>query len=141
MHLDRYAPQPIRLDLIKALAKAQPPDRPREIRDRNSKLILRHQPTGHLSLYVELGRGKRERLCDARRIVDPNSTVTLAMVRDKAQRIRGEHVTGRDFATERKALRAIPKFKSYLETTYGPWANLHRKSGADVRATIPTEQG
>jgi hypothetical protein len=57
MQSQLYRPQPIRLALIQALAKAPPPDKPKEIRDRAAKLILRHQPSGHLALYVELGRG------------------------------------------------------------------------------------
>lgn len=130
MSRDIYSPQPIRLDLIKRLAKAPAPDRPKEIRDRGAKLILRHQPSGHLSLYVELGRGKRERLCDARRVIDPDTTLTLAMVKNRAQELRGEHVGGRDFASERKAKRAIPTLKTFLEDTYGPWVKQNRRSGA-----------
>ena len=116
MPAPRYVPQPIRLALIQALARAEPP----EIHDRAAKMILRHQPSGHLSLYVELGRGKRERLCDARRITDPNSTLTLAMVRDQAQKLRAQHVDGKDFAAARAAQRAIPTLKDFLEKTYGP---------------------
>jgi integrase len=131
-----YGPQPIRLELIKRLAKASPPDRPREVRDRAAKLILRHQPSGHLSLYVELGRAKRERLCDARRVVDPNSTLTLAMVKDRAQKLRGQHVDGKDFAGERAAQRAIPTLKAFLEKTYGPWVKQNRRSGAATLARL-----
>jgi site-specific recombinase XerC len=136
MSSDRYTPQPIRLALIQALAKAKPPLKPKEIRDRAAKLILRHQPSGHLSIYVELGRGKRERLCDARRIADPNSTLTLAMVKDQAQKLRGQHVDGKDFAGERRAQRAIPTLKAYLEKTYGPWVKQNRRSGAATLARL-----
>jgi integrase len=127
---DLYAPQPIRLELIRRLAKAAPPSHPREVRDRSAKLILRHQPSGHLSLYVHLGRGKRERLCDARRVIDPDTTLTLGMVKQRAVELLGEHVGGRDFAAEREARRALPTLKEFLEKTYGPWVKLNRKSGA-----------
>lgn len=136
MSTDPYAPTAIGVELIRRLAKLEPPSRPREVRDRRTKLILRHQPSGHLSLYVELGRGKRERLCDARRVIDSNSTLTLAMVKERAQQLLGEHVGGRDFAAERKAERAIPTLEQYLDETYGPWVKQNRRSGAATVARI-----
>jgi integrase len=137
MSTERYVPQPVTVALIRALIKATPPDRPKEIRDRVAKLIVRHQPSGHISLYVELGRGKREQLCDARRIVDPNTTLTLAMVRDQAQKLRAEHrVDGRNFAAERKAERAVPTLEAFLDNIYGPWVIQNRRSGAETLARI-----
>jgi integrase len=131
-----YGPQPISVELIRSLAKAAPPDRPREIRDRAAGLILRHQPTGQLSVYANLGRAKRERLCDARRIIDSSSTWTLGKAKADANRLRVEYADGRDFAAERKTERAIPTLKRYLEDTFGPWVKQNRRSGASTLARI-----
>lgn len=127
-----YSAQPITVDLIRGLAKAAPPNVPREIRDRHAGLILRHQPSGYLGLYVNLGRSKRERLCDARRITDPDSKWTLGKARADARRMKVQHTDGRDFAAERKAERAIPTLKAYLNDTYGPWVTQNRRSGAET---------
>src|SRR5262245_47963902 len=102
---DVYRPQPIRLELIKSLLKAPPPKAIKEIRDRHAGLILRHLPSGVLSLYANLGRGKRKLICDARRIADPLSKWTLAKARADAQRYRVQHGDGRDFSAELKAER------------------------------------
>jgi site-specific recombinase XerD len=131
-----YAPQPIRVALLRALAKSKPPSRPQEIRDKTAHLILRHQPTGYLSLYVELGRGKRERLCNAREILDENSTLTIRQVRKTAARKRAQHADGRNFADERRREREIPTFSSYLEETYGPWVQQNRRSGQQTLARL-----
>src|SRR5690554_6319584 len=71
-----YTPQTITVELIRKASKRKAPESPKEIRDRAHGLILRHQPSGYLSLYVELGRGKRERLCNARDVIAPNTTLT-----------------------------------------------------------------
>jgi integrase len=127
-----YSAQPVTVELIRSLAKAAPPKRPCEIRDRHAGLILRHQPSGYLGLYANLGRGKRERLCDARRIIDPDSKWTLGKARADARRMKVQHTDGRDFAAERKAERAIPTLKAYLNDTYGPWVTQNRRSGGET---------
>ena len=127
---DIYKPQPIRLALIRALAKAKPPASPREIRDRASHLILRHQPSGYLGLYVELGRGKRERLCNAESIIDPNSKLTLKLAKVEAERKRAQSADGRNFSAERIAGRNVPTLSAYLEDNYGPWVTQNRRSGS-----------
>ena len=124
-----YRAQPIRLDLIRALSKTTPPERPREILDSAAGLILRHQPSGYLGIYASLGRGKRESLCDARRIIDSNSKLTLAMVKNQAQLLRGKAAGGHDFKSERDSRRAIPTLQVFLDDTYGPWVVQNRRSG------------
>ncbi|HEU4616623.1 MAG TPA: tyrosine-type recombinase/integrase, partial [Gammaproteobacteria bacterium] len=131
-----YRPQPITVELIRRLDKAAPPEKPREIRDRASGLILRHQSSGYLGLYANLGRGKRERLCDARRIIDPRSTWTLGKAKAEARRLKVQHSDGRDFAAERKAERAVPTLERYLEDTYGPWLKQNRRSGEGTLARL-----
>lgn len=131
--MPHYSPQPITATLIKQVSRWPNPDRPREIRDSKSGMILRHQPTGRLTLYVEIGRGKRERLADAREIIDPETLLTFEEVRRSAKVARGEAASGRDFKAERAANRAIPTLSEYLnaedEGTYGYWLMHNRKSG------------
>lgn len=135
-----YRAQPIRIELIRALAKAEPPDKPKEIRDAGAGLILRHEPSGALSFYVVLGRGKRVRpwaqRCDARRVIDPNSDLTLGMVREEALRLRGRQADGEDIAAKRRAQRAVPTLTDYLDHTYGPWVKANRRSGTATLARI-----
>ena len=127
-----YRPQSITVELIRRLDKAAAPGKPCEVRDKHAGLILRHQPSGYLGLYANLGRGKRERLCDARRIIDPHSAWTLGKARAEARRLKVQHSDGRDFAAEREAERAIPTLKAYLEETYGPWVLANRRSGSET---------
>lgn len=128
-----YRAQKITVELIRRVASAAAPPVPREILDSSAGLILRHQPSGFVGLYVLLGRGKRERpfgkRCDARRVIDPSSVLTLAMVKAEAKRLRGDDAGGRDFKAERGAARAVPTLRAYLTDTYGPWVKQNRRSG------------
>ncbi|MDX9973346.1 MAG: tyrosine-type recombinase/integrase [FCB group bacterium] len=132
--MPNYTPQPITAALLKRAAKWANPDRPREIRDAKTGMILRHQPTGRLTLYVEIGRGKRERLADVQEIIDPEHEITFEAVRRSAKVARGEDASGRNFKAERAAVRAIPTLSEYMndaeEGTYGYWLTHNRKSGA-----------
>ncbi len=135
-----YKARPIRVELIRQLAKAAPPDKPKEIRDSAAGLILRHEPSGALSFYVQLGRGKRvrpwEKRCDARRVIDSNSRLTLAMVKEEALRLRAKHADGEDIAAQRRASRAVPTLTEYLNETYEPWAVAERRSGDHTIARL-----
>lgn len=131
-----YGPQPITLELIRALAKARPPDAPKDIRDRAARLILRHECSGRLSLHVELGRARRKFLADARDVINPSVTLTLGKVKKAAERLRGQHVNGRDFTAERKAELAIPTLAQFIEDPYGPWLVQNRRSGEAERARL-----
>lgn len=123
-----YRAQAIRIALIRALAQSEPPDRPREILDSAAGLILRHQPTGYLGLYAFLGRGKRERLCNARDVIDPTKTLTLQMVKTEAKRLQGKSAGGHNFKADREKRRAVPTLETFIAETYGPWARINRRS-------------
>jgi len=111
-----YRPQRITVALINALVKQGPlHDFPKEIRDKSAGLILRHQPSGYLGLYAELGYGKRERVCDARTIIDNSHDQTLGMAKERARILRGEAAGGRDFKGERQAKRGVPTLAEYLD--------------------------
>jgi integrase len=131
-----YRPQTITVQLIRRIAAAPAPGVEREVYDRVHGLRLRHRPSGNLSLYVQLGRGRAERLCDARLIADPASTWTLGKARVEARRLRVQHADGRDFAEERRSGRAIPTLTRYLEDTYGPWVKANRRAGESTNARI-----
>ena len=131
-----YAPQNIDATLIKKVAKWLPPEKPREIRDAAEALILRHQPSGYLGLYVQIGRGKRERICDARTIIDTSKPLTFAQARARARILRGRSAEGTDFQAQRQAAKAIPTFERYIEDTYGPWWVENRREGPENIARI-----
>jgi len=131
-----YEPQTITLKLIRELATATAPKRPREIRDKSNHLILRHQPSGYLGLYVELGRGKRERLCNARDITDPGHTLTMKMVKARAASIRVQAADGRNFKAERDNAAATPTLTEYLDGAYAAWVRINRRSGEATIARI-----
>lgn len=140
MKADIYAPQKITLALIRRLTKESAPDKPREIRDKGNHLILRHQPTGYMSLYVELGRGKRERLCDARKIADPVDLLTLGVVKKRAQILRGDSAGGRDFKAERAETAAIPTLAQFLKSdgAYAAWLEIHHSSSKATLGRLKT---
>jgi integrase len=140
MKADIYAPQKITLALIRRLTKESAPDKPREIRDKGNHLILRHQPTGYLSLYVELGRSKRERLCDARKIADPADPLTLGVVKKRAQILRGDSAGGRDFKAERAETAAIPTLNQFLKSdgAYAAWLEIHHSSSKATLGRLKT---
>lgn len=136
-----YRPQPIRIDLIRSLSKADPPASPKEIRDTQTPgLILRHEKSGSLNFYVALGRGKRVRpwnkRCDARQVIDPNAELTLGMVREEALRLRARKADGEDIIAQRRAERTVPTLRAFLDDTYGPWVKANRRSGEQTLARI-----
>lgn len=133
-----YTPRPIDTGLIRMVASWPAPERPKEIRDKASGMILRHQPSGYLGLYVELGRGKRETVCDARAIIDQQHPMTMTIARKKAKSLLGRDVDGVDFKSERSAARAVPTFAGFIEDTYGPWFIENRRSGDENIARIKT---
>ncbi len=131
-----YAPQKITKAVLRRLAKAEPPDKPREIRDRSRGIVLRHQPSGYMAIYAQLGRGKRERLCNARDILDDHNPLTLSAVFEQSKVLHGEAATGRDFSGERKTQRAVPTLAQYLNDTYSPWVLVERRSGEATIARL-----
>jgi integrase len=132
----RYQSKPVLLSTILAVAKLDPPDSPREIYDKRTCIGLRHQPSGYLGLYVQLGRGKRERLCDARDVVDPDNPLTFGMVKEKAASIRLQHANGKDFKAERAARRDVPTLAAYLEGEYAEWIRASRRAAESTLARL-----
>jgi len=98
---------------------------PYEVRDKGGKLsvkglLLRVQPSGAKTYYVELARGTRERIGDA-------SQHTLTWARNEAKRIVGEYAGGHNFKAARAYKRSAKQstliayldgdFKEHAEST------------------------
>ena len=146
-----YEPQKVTKALLRGLTKQRPPKtrgkhgkgelkrRPKEIWDHSRGIVLRHQPSGNMSMYAQLARAKRERICsndDILKILDDKHPLTLSAVFEKAKVLHGDAASGRDFANERKAQRAVPTLTEYLDETYEPWVATARRSGEATVARL-----
>lgn len=109
----------------KSVPDAKPKDKPYEIYDRGGKksvreLLLRVQPSGAKNYYVQIARGKRERVGSA-------SQYTLAQARNEARKVLGKAADGHDFQAERRhnlTLKAST-LGGYLDGAYKDYAEEH----------------
>jgi integrase len=109
--------------LIKQL---QPSALPYEVRDTRLKgLILRVQPSGVMTFYIEWGRGKRMRLGRA-------EAMSADGARKRAKDILGEVYQGGD-PLEAQRLARAHTFGSFIDEVYGPWADANIKT---AKATV-----
>jgi integrase len=107
-----------------ASAKAQPAEKPFEIRDEtDTGFLLRVQPSGVRTYYVELNRGKRIR-------VGSTFELTPDEARDRARKIKGNHAHGRA-PLEGIAGAAGETLESFIDDVYRPWLVGHRRPGID----------
>ena len=92
--------------------------------DRQPGLVLRCRPTGSHSWLVRAGRGKWITL-------GKQSALTLTQAREEARKVLGQLALGE---TPRQAPQAVttPTLQTYLTQTYGPWAQVHRKTGDET---------
>lgn len=97
-------------------------EKPYEIRDGGNRgvkgLLLRIQPSGSKTYYVEFARGKRLRLGSA--------DMTLTRARALATKAKAQVIDGED---PRKSGRPIT-LSEFLETIYRPHYKLHHRSDA-----------
>ena len=119
------------------LKDLRPRDKPFEVRDTRLKgLILRVQPSGVMSYYVEYGRGKRKRIGRA-------DAIKPAKAREDAKKVLGEAYSGGDpmAALRREEAHTLA---SFIDEVYGPWAEAnirtHRKTVARLRGNFPDLQ-
>ncbi len=112
------------------------PSGPYEVRDKGGKesvtgLLVRIQPSGKKTYYVEIARGKRERIGDA-------SAYTLKKARKKAKTILGQAADGHDFQAERRLKRILKDttLRSYLEGPFKAHAEANIASHKDMLARI-----
>ena len=108
-------------NLIKAL---QPSAKPVEIRDERVKgFLLRVQPSGAMTYYVEYERGKRKR-------IGPEAAFKPDEARTEARKILSAYHKGEDLkANERK--KSVKTLRAYIDQVYEPWATAHLKTGKD----------
>lgn len=107
------------------LTKLKPDTKPYEVRDLRLKgLLLRVQPSGVMTWYVEYGRGKRARLGRA-------DAITASEARARAKRILGEAYQGRDPMAATRLAKAR-SYREFVDEVYGPWALEHLRSGNDA---------
>ena len=107
-----YSPRKIDIKLLKQVIKAAPPSSPKEIRDRQQGLVVRHQPSGFVGLYAVAGRGQRKRICDARGIVDETRKETLRWAINEARKFQGKAAAGE--LETRAAKHQIPTLRQFL---------------------------
>jgi integrase len=121
----------------KTLPALKPDDsKPYEVRDKGGKLsvkglLVRVQPSGAKTFYVELARGKRERLGDA-------SQHTLTWARNQAKRIIGIHADCHDFKAARSSKRAAKQSTliAYLDGDFKDHAEANIATSKKFIASI-----
>ena len=117
--------------------RLKPADKPYEVRDTRLKgLLLRVQPSGVMSYYVEYARGKRVRLGRA-------DAVTPAEARKGARTILGDAYGGRDPASSLREAKAHT-LRSFVDEVYQPWAEQNIRTAkatvARLRSSFPDLQ-
>ena len=120
----------------KTLTGAKPKDKPYEISDRGGKesireLVLRIQPSGAKNFYVQIARGKREK-------IGSTAAYTLAKARIEAKRILGKAADGHDFKAERqrkKVLKATT-LENYIDGPYSEYALANIATSREMIARV-----
>lgn len=108
--------------LVKELTPRQ---KPYEVRDSQLKgLILRVQPSGVKTYYVEYGRGKRKKIGRA----DP---ITPALARDKAKEIQVDYFRGIDPMATKKDQKSLT-LRSFIDTHYVPWVKSNIRTSSET---------
>lgn len=113
---------------------AAPRDKPYEIKDKGRGavhgLLLRVQPSGVKTYYVQLGRGKREKV--------GHGALTLTAARKKAKAIIGQAAEGHDFQAERRRKRAMKTqtLRGYLDGAYKDYAEANLATGKELIARV-----
>jgi integrase len=112
----------VRARLTQHLIRTAPPKpKPYEIRDTETRgLILRIQPSGVRTFYVEWGRGLRVRLGRA-------DVLTPSQARSRALAILAHAANGDD---PRARVRTDPSLGEYVGGEYRAWCMAHTKTGA-----------
>ena len=120
----------------KIVLNAESSEKPYEIPDRGSKhsikgLILRVQPSGVKTYYVQIGRGSREKIGDA-------SVYTLTKARVKAKSKQGKAADGHDFQAERRRKKELDAatLEGYLNGPFKVHAESNIASHKDMLARV-----
>lgn len=106
------------------LKAAKPEESAFELRsDRCPGLLLRVEPSGTMTYWVQIGRAKRVRLGNAK-------VFTMAQAEDSARKVLVDPV-----AFEKSKLQAS-SLAEFIERHYEPWAKAHRKSAKATLARL-----
>ena len=112
--------------LVKQL---QPGEKPFEIRDARVKgFLLRVQPSGAMTYYVEYGRGKRMSLGRSE-VIQPEKA------RERARDILAGTQFGEDPMEERRQAKAHT-LRSFVDEVYAPWAEANIRTAAATVARL-----
>ncbi len=113
------------------ISKSHPASKPYEVRDTRVKgFLLRIQPSGAKTFYVEYRRGKRKRLGSAD-VIQPDKA------RTEARKILAAAYEGVDPDVQsRKSL--VRTLKDYIDRVYEPWAINHLRHGESTIKRIQT---
>ncbi|MCX5772775.1 MAG: tyrosine-type recombinase/integrase [Candidatus Hydrogenedentes bacterium] len=109
----------------KLVESLKPREKPYNVVDSELRgFLVRVEPSGvksYFARYCVNGRQTQMKIADA-------AVKTPAEARDKAKKIMGEAVDGKDPVTEKRA-RRIHMLGAYLDKEYGPKYLAHKKSG------------
>jgi integrase len=109
-------------DLVK---QTKPAEKPFEIRDTRLKgFLMRVQPSGTMTFYVELERGKRYR-------IGPVDAVKPEAARQRAKEMLSRTALGEDVLAENREAKAH-SLGSFIAEIYKPWAEGTMKSAAET---------
>lgn len=98
------------------------PEKPLEIRDTQIKgLLLRVQPSGVMTFYLEYKRGKRVK-------IGRSGTITPFQAREMAKELLAESYKGEDLSDKRRQAK-VKTFKEFIDQDYKTWLEANQKSG------------
>jgi integrase len=113
-------PTNINIALVKKLA-AKPPEKTKDFRDASQRgFIMRAQPTGTVSYYAQVARGRRKRIGE-------HPTFTVQEARTAAKNILAAAQLKQLPGQERKRIR----LDDFIEAHYRPWAETNLKGSED----------
>ena len=106
------------------LKDLKPSTKPVEVRDERVKgFLLRIQPSGSMTYYVEYERGKRKR-------IGPETAFKPDEARTEARKLLSAYHRGEDLkASERR--KSVGSLGIFVDQIYEPWASAHLKTGKD----------
>ncbi len=116
------------------ISKSHPAAKPYEVRDTRVKgFLLRVQPSGAKTFYVEYRRGKRKRLGSAE-VIQPDKA------RTEARKILAAAHEGVDPVVQARKP-SIRTLKDFIDQVYESWATNHLRHGLGtvkrIRAAFP----
>src|SRR6266567_2179447 len=112
--------------LVKRL---RPGEKPFEVRDTRVKgFLLRIQPSGVMTYYVEYGRGKRLML-------GRSMVILPEKARERARDILAGAQFGEDPMEERRLAR-VHTLQSFIDDVYGPWAEANIRTATATVARL-----